>query len=125
MYPQIGQTAHTLRTSAETWGADGRPVRSYADAGTLWGSLQAAPGQVLQRLPDGLRAEVTRVLYSRSEVPVPVQQDGTPTAPAQIVSGGTTYNVRRVEVYAQPGLVLRHWAVLLSPVPERATAGSP
>jgi hypothetical protein len=125
VYPMLGVQAHTLQTSTESW-TTGRPVRTYTTAGVLAGSLQPTSGQDVERLPEGVRTQDARVLLSRSEVPVPVQQDGTPLAPARVMAAdGVVYDVVQVAPYAMPGPVLRHWRVLLSRVPEHVSAVSP
>lgn len=126
MVAMIGVQAHTLRTSAETWGADGRPDWTYTSAGTLYGSLQPASERDIERAPPGTRTQDMRVLLSRQPVPVPVQQDGTPAAPAQVLcADGVTCDVLSVAPYDMPGAVLRHWRVMLVRVPEHVSPVSP
>lgn len=122
----IGVQAHTLLTSSETWGADGRPQRTYAAAGTLIGSLQPASSEDIERLPEGARTKDMRVLLSRQEVRAPVQQDASPAAPPRVLAAnGVTYDVVDVSTYDMPGLVLRHWRVMLARVPEHVSETSP
>lgn len=124
--PMLGVQAHTLLTSSETWGADGRPSRTYAPAGTLYGSVQPANERDLERTPAGTRTQDVRVILSRSAIPWPVQQDATPAAPPRVqCADGVLCDVLDVAPYDMPGPVLRHWRAVLVRVPEHVSAVSP
>jgi hypothetical protein len=103
------QPVTRVRHAAGSRAADGRWTRGASTSTTILASVQPPKGRQLQRLPEGIRAKVTLVAYSESEIRTGDQVGGVD--PDELVYLGETFLVEAVERWSG---VLPHYEAYLT-----------
>jgi len=123
MIPALGlETMTRVRQGAPT-NVGGLPEFSAPTSTTIRMSPQPASANTMRRLPDGMRADQVLELYGYAELRAASDAPDEGWPADQVVFGGRTWQVERVERYRQPvGLAVQYEAVLVlvDPIPAMA-----
>ena len=120
----LGQRAVTLLqyTASQPVYTNGRLVLPTPVSTTVYASVQPPSDAQLQRLPEGLRAKVTRIALTETAIRT-VEDSVTPAHSAdRITVDGQTFEIVSVETWPTSG-PLPHWECAL--VRLDATGGTP
>jgi len=116
----FAEPATRRRFAAGSRGADGRYVLGASTDTTIRAGIQPVSGRKLERLPEGLRQTVTHLAFTETELRTADQITGLPAD--QVVYGGETFEVERVDPWPSAG-PLPHYEAYLRRAAE--TGGAP
>lgn len=95
----FASTYTVTRSSASAYGADGRLDAGTTSTLTVRAVVQPVTGRDLKRLPEGLRTDDVRQVFTATEL----KTQGAGQDPDSIAIGGEDYEVQTVERWADLG----------------------